>query len=162
MTKFLKMREIMKGQCQRVLHHSKSHCFQNKMDTVLKACPTVLVKFLSAVACNGPSWSGPINKKNISPKNSSSSQSLTKIDRKTAKNSKKSALSPKSRNPRKTYPDMNSESVRNQIQKFQQDSKVWRVPPIDKATRTDLWLGLEFMLGTNCGSQESVKSGKLH
>ena len=96
--------------------------------------------------------------------NSSSSQSLSKIDRKFAKNSKsskKSALSPKSRNSRKTYPDINSESVRNQVQKFQSpDLKVWRVPPIDKATRTDLWLGLEFILGTNCGSQESVKSGK--
>ena len=100
--------------------------------------------------------------KNFHQSNSSSSQSLTKLDRKIAKNSKnskKSALSPTSRNPRKTYPDISS--ARNQVQKFQSpDLKVWRVPPIDKATRTDLWLGLEFILGTNCGSQESVKSGK--
>ena len=102
------------------------------------------------------------NFKNFHQNISSSSQSLTKIDRKIAKNSKKSALSPKSRNPRKTYPDISQESVRNQVQKFQSpDLKVWRVPPIDKATRTDLWLGLEFVLGTNCGSQESVKSGKV-
>ena len=94
--------------------------------------------------------------------NSSSSQSLSKIDRKMAKNTKKSALSPKSKNPRKTYPDITSQTVKNQVQKFQSpDSKIWRVPPIDKASRTDLWLGLEFMLGTNCGSQESVKSGNL-
>ena len=99
--------------------------------------------------------------KNFHRNNSSSSQSLNKIDRKIAKNSKKSALSPKSKNPRKTYPDISQKSVRNQVQKFQSpDLKVWRVPPIDKATRTDLWLGLEFVLGTNCGSQESVKSGK--
>ena len=163
------MREITKtGQCQRVLHPSKSRCFQNRMATVPKACPTVLVKeFLECtpirVLWTHARFDAPSEPK-FHQDNSSSSQSLSKIDRKFAKNSKsskKSALSPKSRNPRKTYPDINSESVRNQVQKFQSpDLKVWRVPPIDKATRTDLWLGLEFILGTNCGSQESVKSGK--